>query len=90
MLYVFRKIRQNLMLNGETGKVLKYAVLEMVMVVVGILLALYINNINESNKQLEYEGKIITKMIQQTVADSVLFNTRMQNLEKSHELYSYE
>ena len=51
MIKFFRKIRQNLLSNGETGKYLKYAVGEIVLVVIGILIALGINNWNESRKE---------------------------------------
>lgn len=43
MLKLFRKIRQNLLADGETGKYLKYAVGEIILVVLGILIALQIN-----------------------------------------------
>ncbi|MFK5982313.1 MAG: DUF6090 family protein [Flavobacteriaceae bacterium] len=50
MIKFFRKIRQNLLSEEKTGKYFKYAVGEIVLVVVGILIALQINNWNESNK----------------------------------------
>jgi len=55
MIKYFRKIRQNLLSEGKTGKYLKYAIGEIVLVVIGILIALSINNWNENakNKRLE-------------------------------------
>jgi hypothetical protein len=50
MIKFFRKIRQNLLSEGKTGKYLKYAVGEIVLVVIGILIALGINNWNEQVK----------------------------------------
>ncbi|MBK8515355.1 MAG: hypothetical protein IPL55_03420 [Saprospiraceae bacterium] len=50
MIKLFRKIRQNLLLTGSTGKYLQYAIGEIVLVVIGILIALSINNWNEANK----------------------------------------
>jgi len=44
MIKFFRKIRQNLLSEGKTGKYLKYAIGEIVLVVIGILIALSINN----------------------------------------------
>ena len=51
MIKFIRKIRQNLLSEGKTGKYLKYAVGEIILVVIGILIALSINNWNENRKQ---------------------------------------
>ena len=51
MIKFFKRIRQNLLLEGKTGKYLKYAIGEIVLVMIGILLALQVNNWNEKRKQ---------------------------------------
>lgn len=51
MVKFFRKIRQNLLSVGKTGKYFKYAVGEIILVVIGILIALQINNWNEGENQ---------------------------------------
>jgi len=51
MIKFFRKIRQNLLSEGKTGKYFKYAIGEIVLVVIGILIALSINNWNENRKE---------------------------------------
>ncbi|GAB5399262.1 MAG: hypothetical protein Aureis2KO_08470 [Aureisphaera sp.] len=51
MIKFFRSIRQNLLNQGKTTKYLKYATGEIVLVVIGILIALSINNWNESRQQ---------------------------------------
>lgn len=48
MIKFFRKIRYDLMEKNKTGKYLKYAIGEIVLVVIGILIALQINNWNQS------------------------------------------
>ncbi len=48
MIKFFRKIRQNLLSEGKTGKYLKYAIGEIVLVVIGILIALSVNNWNNN------------------------------------------
>lgn len=42
MLKFFRSIRQNLLMENKTGKYLKYAIGEIVLVMIGILLALQV------------------------------------------------
>jgi hypothetical protein len=60
MIKFFRKIRQNLLTQGKTGKYFKYAIGEIVLVVIGILIALGINNWNEHRKNKESEKIILT------------------------------
>jgi hypothetical protein len=55
MIKFFRKIRYDLMEKNKTGKYFKYAIGEIVLVVIGILIALQINNWNENNKDIEQE-----------------------------------
>jgi hypothetical protein len=50
MIKFFRKIRQNLLMENKTGKYFKYAIGEIILVVIGILIALSINNWNENQK----------------------------------------
>ena len=50
MIKFFRKIRQSLLSEGKTGKYFKYAIGEILLVVIGILIALSINNWNEHRK----------------------------------------
>lgn len=50
MIKFFRHIRRNLMEQNKTGKYLKYAIGEIVLVMIGILFALQINNWNEARK----------------------------------------
>lgn len=50
MIKFFRKIRKGLLPEGKTARYLKYAIGEIVLVVIGILIALQINNWNESRK----------------------------------------
>ena len=44
MIKLFRKIRYDLMGKNKTGKYLTYAIGEIILVVIGILIALSINN----------------------------------------------
>lgn len=59
MIKFFRHIRQNLLNEGKTKKYLLYAIGEIVLVVIGILIALQINNWNEQRKAKEIEKEIL-------------------------------
>ena len=50
MIKLFRKIRYDLMEQNKTGRYFKYAIGEIILVVIGILIALQINNWNEQRK----------------------------------------
>lgn len=69
MIKFFRKIRQNLLSEGKTGKYFKYAVGEIVLVVIGILIALSINNWNEGKKTEALEKKLLNELIQSLETD---------------------
>jgi len=62
MIKFFRKIRQNLLSQGKTGKYFKYAIGEIILVVIGILIALQINNWNEYQKDRKSEQLILTEI----------------------------
>ena len=62
MIKFFRKIRQNLLMENKTGKYFKYAIGEIVLVVIGILIALQINNWNENRKAANEEIKILNAL----------------------------
>jgi hypothetical protein len=57
MIKFFRKIRYDLMEKNKTGKYFKYAVGEIVLVVIGILIALQINNWNEKKNNINQAEK---------------------------------
>ena len=50
MIKFFRKIRQNMIKENKVSKYLLYAIGEIILVVIGILIALSINNWNEQMK----------------------------------------
>src|SRR5210317_1967479 len=85
MIKFFRKIRQNLLSEGKTGKYLKYAIGEIILVVVGILIALSINNWNEERKQNELETVYLKRLHNELKKDIVTFSNEIQRLEKNNE-----
>jgi hypothetical protein len=62
MIKFFRKIRQKLLTENKFSKYLFYAIGEIVLVVIGILIAIQINNWNESNKNREKEALLLTEL----------------------------
>jgi len=62
MIKFFRKIRQNLLMENKTGKYFKYAIGEIILVVIGILIALGINNWNNENNILRKETSLLIEM----------------------------
>lgn len=63
MIKFFHKIRYQLLGEGKTGKYLNYAIGEIVLVMVGILLALQVNNLNEERKLKKSEISILESLI---------------------------
>ena len=59
---LFRKIRQNLLGNNKVTKYLLYAIGEIILVVLGILIAVKINNINEASKIDEVEKQTLIEI----------------------------
>ena len=78
MLTFFRRIRKGLLDGGNTRKYLLYAIGEIALVVIGILIALSINNWNESNQENLQEIKIL----KQLRADLI------NNLEEAEQIHS--
>lgn len=71
MIKLFRKIRQKLLSENKFSKYLIYAVGEIILVVIGILIALGINSWNENRKQEIIENKYINDLIQDLENDLV-------------------
>ncbi|WP_144374457.1 DUF6090 family protein [Winogradskyella sp. PG-2] len=71
MIKFFRKIRQSLLMENKTGKYFKYAIGEIILVVIGILIALQINNWNANkanekqayNQLLEVQKEVLNNIV---------------------------
>ena len=59
MIKFFRKIRYDLMEKNKTGKYFKYAIGEIVLVVIGILIALQINNASQQKTNRDHVENIL-------------------------------
>jgi len=76
MITLFRRIRQKLIDSGSVSKYLLYAIGEILLVVIGILIALQVNNWNEQRIKLSEEKYFLENLIENVVSDSAL----VQNL----------
>ena len=65
MIKLFRKIRQSLLVQGKLASYFKYALGEIVLVMIGILLALQVNNWNENRKLQNLESDFLEKIHQE-------------------------
>ncbi|PNQ73118.1 hypothetical protein C1T31_09005 [Hanstruepera neustonica] len=89
MIKFFRHIRQNLLSENKTGKYLKYAIGEIILVVIGILIALQINNWNEKEKLKVEEVKFLKNFKQSLMADMDFNNFRFDKYALTKESISF-
>ncbi len=83
MIKFFRKIRQNMIKENRVSKYLLYAIGEIVLVVIGILIALQINNNNELNKAREKELKYLKNIKTDLLLNIDNINSFIENRESS-------
>ncbi|MBK9643335.1 MAG: hypothetical protein IPO72_19160 [Saprospiraceae bacterium] len=69
MIKFFNKIKQKLLSESKFNKYLIYAFGEIVLIVIGILIALSINNANDSKNQRQKELTLLTEMRQNLQID---------------------
>ena len=83
MIKFFRRIRQKLLEENRFSKYLLYAMGEIILVVIGILIALQINNWNEARKNSNNEQLYLINIRDEVAADSTaLHRTWFRNYPK--------
>lgn len=86
MLHFLRQIRQKLILQDNIKKYLLYALGEILLVVIGILIALQINNWNQDRldriKSVEYHQRLIDDL-------GFIISQRERSIERSEQLTDY-
>jgi hypothetical protein len=85
MIKFFRKIRQDLLLENKTGKYFKYAIGEIILVVIGILIALSINNWNENRLKSIETSNYLMQIKNELLIDLQNFNTDLKQIQQSTE-----
>jgi hypothetical protein len=83
MIKFFRQFRQKFVLENRFSKYLFYATGEIVLVVIGILIALNINNWNENQKIKKDERYILTEVLKNLEEDIVLVDEIITQRQKA-------
>ncbi len=78
MLKLFRKIRRKLIDEGKLRRYLIYAFGEILLVVIGILIALQVNNLNENRKTRVDELQILNDLIIEIEDDFASINYNIE------------
>jgi len=77
MIKFFRHIRKNLLEEGKTTKYLKYAIGEIILVVIGILIALQVNNWNENRLEQSRIKEYARSLVQDLNSDIAMLQVSM-------------
>ena len=87
MIRFFRNIRQKLAAENNVAKYLRYAIGEILLVVIGILIALQINNWNENRKQSELKTVYISRLVSDIQQDTLNIQIIKKQTEEAQEDY---
>ena len=74
MIKFFRKIRQKMLTENKFSKYLLYAIGEIILVVIGILIALQVNNWNQDRKDRISERKILNNINRDFIQNKASFD----------------
>ena len=85
MIKFFRKIRQKMLTENKFSKYLLYAIGEIVLVVIGILIALQINNWNETKKNTIAIRNVLLEIKEDLIQDKSLLKISIDRHSKNLE-----
>ncbi len=85
MVRFFRSLRQRLLAENRVSRYLLYAIGEIVLVVIGILIALQINTWNEARLAAQQESLYLGRLLSENQQDLASFTRSAQALEKGLE-----
>lgn len=71
---IFKKLRLTYLINKKVGKYLLYALGEIALVVIGILIALQVNNWNETRKEARVEDQLLDSFLRDLAQDTLVIN----------------
>ena len=87
MITLFRRIREKLIASGSVTKYLLYATGEILLVVIGILIALQVNNWNEEFKNQQKLENYTNSLITDLAKDSVAIARTLEVIEREAERF---
>jgi len=87
MIKFFRKIRQKLLNENRFSKYLIYAIGEIILVMIGILLALQVNNWNELRKKEQSEIQLYQKIIADLNSERTIIENKIYSLKDHQNLH---
>lgn len=85
MIKFFRRIRQKLLSENKFSKYLLYAFGEIILVVIGILIALQINTVKEENKLSHQETTYLKRLLSDNQQDLNSFSEYIKDFERGKE-----
>ncbi|MCE2612344.1 DUF6090 family protein [Flavobacteriaceae bacterium D16] len=77
MIKFFRRIRQQLLSENNFSKYLIYAIGEIILVVIGILIALGVNNWNQEKREQRLGDELLVRIHRDLVKDTINFKNDM-------------
>ena len=83
MIHIFRKIRKKLADDNRPIQYMRYAIGEIVLVVIGILIALQINNWNEERKMKNVTERYIKRLIADIELDTLSIHEALKVRQRS-------
>jgi hypothetical protein len=86
MISFFRKIRLSLLNQSKLTRYLAYAFGEIFLVVIGILVALEVNNWNEEKKRRTFETDILSLLDVNLASDSLLMSKELKHAQLANQL----
>ena len=90
MINFLRKIRQHLITQNKVSKYLLYAVGEIILVVIGILIALQVNNWNIDQKEREVEIRYLKRIRTDIQKDTTYLRQKLQTAQDEQQsCYSF-
>ena len=82
MINFFRKTRKKLADDNKPLKYMRYAIGEILLVVIGILIALSINNWNENRKDIDLEKEVLNTLVESMEVNCKRLQSRIWSIAK--------